>query len=79
MVQKKSQFVFTNGLFGSLRERGVKGRRVERNGYPSPCLDIFKISKGERSNYPFLLFGCFKNYDGNKINLSLFENLFFLI
>ena len=43
-----------NGLFGSL-ERGVErrrvvGRRVEGNGSPLPCLDVFKISKGEGSN-----------------------------
>ena len=23
------------------------GRRVERNGYSLPCLDVFKISKGK--------------------------------
>ena len=54
--------------------------RVEWNGYPPPYLDVFKISKGEQSNQPFLLFGCFKNYDGNErklfkqTNLPLFEN-----
>ena len=36
-----------------LRERGVEGRRVverkvDENGYHSPCLDVFKIKKGER-------------------------------
>ena len=25
------------------------GRRVEGNGSPPPCLDVFKISKGEGS------------------------------
>ena len=25
------------------RERKVEERRVEKNGYPSHCLDIFKI------------------------------------
>jgi len=39
----------------------VVGRRVEGNGSPPPYLDVFKISKGEGSNYPFPLFGCFKN------------------
>ena len=48
---------------------GVKGRRVvekrvEGNGYPLPCLNVFKISKGKWSNYLFLLIECFKNYDG---------------
>ena len=42
----------------------VVGRRVEENNYPLPCLDVFKISKGEGSNYSFLLFGCFKNQEG---------------
>ena len=51
--------IFSNGLFGSL-ERGeskggvegkrVVGRRVKGNGYPPPCLDVFKISKGEGNN-----------------------------
>ena len=41
----------TNDLFGSLeRERRVVGKRVEGNGYPSPCLDVFKISTEEMSN-----------------------------
>ena len=30
--------------------RRVIGRRVEGNGSPPPCLDVFKISKGEESN-----------------------------
>ena len=30
--------------------RRVVGKRVEKNGYPPPCLDVFKISKGERSD-----------------------------
>ena len=35
--------------------RGVEGRRVverrvEGNDYPLPCLDFFKINKGEESN-----------------------------
>ena len=30
--------------------RRVVGRRVEGNGYPSPCLDVFKISKGKMNN-----------------------------
>ena len=42
-------------------QRGVKG-----NGYPPPCLDVLKISKGEWSNQPFLLFGCFKNEEGEE-------------
>ena len=29
---------------------GVDRRRVEMNGYPPPCLDVFKISKEEGSN-----------------------------
>ena len=33
-----------------VEERRVVGRRVEWNGYPLPCLDVFKISKGIRSN-----------------------------
>ena len=28
----------------------VEGRRVEGNGSPLPCLNVFKISKGEESN-----------------------------
>ena len=28
----------------------VVGRRVEENGFPPPCLDVLKISKGEGSN-----------------------------
>ena len=67
------------------RGRRVEGSRVvemrvEWNGYPPPYLDVFKISKGGQSNQPFLLFGCFKNYDGNErklfkqTNLPLFEN-----
>ena len=45
----------TNGLFGSLereerRGKRVVGRRVEGNGSPPPCLDVFKISKGEGCN-----------------------------
>ena len=31
-------------------ERRVVGRRVEENGYPSPYLDVFKISKEKESN-----------------------------
>ena len=30
--------------------RRVVEKRVEGNGYPPPCLDVFKISKGEESN-----------------------------
>ena len=30
--------------------RRVVGRKVEGNGSPLPCLDVFKISKGEESN-----------------------------
>ena len=26
-----------------LRERRVEGSKVEENGYPPPCLDVFKI------------------------------------
>ena len=48
--------------------RRVVGRRVEGNGYPSPCLDVFKISKGKMNNQPLLLFGCFQNQDGNERN-----------
>ena len=48
------------------RGRRVVERRVKGNSYPLPCLDVFKISKGEESNQPFLLFGCFKNQDGEK-------------
>ena len=52
-------------------QRGVEGKRVvgkrvEGNGSPPPCLDIFKISKGEWSNQPFPLFGYFKNQDGDE-------------
>ena len=47
-------FELVYGLFGSLeREKsrgGVKGRRVEGNGSPPPCLDVFKIGKGKWSN-----------------------------
>ena len=39
----------TNGLFGSLEREESKGE-VEGNGYPLPCLDVFKISKGEGSS-----------------------------
>ena len=46
--------------------RRVVERRVEGNSYPPLYLDVFKISKGEVSNQLFLLFGCFKNYDGNE-------------
>ena len=28
----------------------VVGKRVEKNGYPPPCLDVFKISKEKGSN-----------------------------
>ena len=51
---------WTNGLFGSLERergegRGVEGRRVverreEGNDSLLPCLDVFKISKGEGGN-----------------------------
>ena len=50
------------------------------NGYPLPCFDVFKISKGKWNNQPFLLLGCFKNQDNEKrklfkqTNLPLFEN-----
>ena len=35
-------------MFGSFerereREREVEGKIIERNGYPPPCLDVFKI------------------------------------
>ena len=30
--------------------RRVVRRRVEGNGSPLPCLNVFKISKGEESN-----------------------------
>ena len=44
----------TNAMFGSLegeeRRGGVVERRVEKNGYPPPYLNVFKISKEERSN-----------------------------
>ena len=37
----------TNAMFGSLEgeesKRGVVGRRVEKNGYPPPYLNVFKI------------------------------------
>ena len=51
--------IFSNGLFGSLKRgeskggvegKRVVGRRVKGNGYPPPCLDVFKISKGEGNN-----------------------------
>ena len=53
------------------RGRGVEGsrgdgRRVKGNGYPSHYLDAFKISKEEESNQSFILFGCFKNQEGEK-------------
>ena len=44
---------YSYGLFGSLEREesgGGRGRRVEGNGSPPPCLDVFKISKGEGSN-----------------------------
>ena len=34
---------------GGVKGRRVVERRVEGNDYPSPCLDVFKISKGEES------------------------------
>ena len=37
------------------------GRRVEGNGSTPPCLDVFKISKGEGSNYHG-----FKNRTGHR-------------
>ena len=40
--------------------------RVEGNDSPLLCLDVFKISKGEGSNQSFLLFGYFKNQDGEE-------------
>ena len=43
-----------------------RGMRVEENGYPLPYLDVFKISKKEGSNQPFLLYGCFKNEEGEE-------------
>ena len=66
-------------------QRGVEGkrvvgRRVEGNGSPPPCLDVFKISKGEGGNQSFPLFGCFKNWDGEEgkllkqTNSPLIEN-----
>ena len=45
-----------NGMFGSLEmeesrgERRVVKRRVKRTCSLSSCLDVFKISKGEKSN-----------------------------
>ena len=63
-------------------ERRVVEKRVKRNDYRPPYLDVFKISKGEMSNWSFLLFGYFKNQDGNKrklfkqTNLPLFKNEF---
>ena len=33
-----------------VERRRVVERRVKGNGYPPPCLDVFKISKGEGSN-----------------------------
>ena len=40
----------TNGLFGNLEREGrrIVGRRVEGNGSPPPCLNVFKINKGKR-------------------------------
>ena len=40
-------------------QKGVEGRRVverrvEGNNYPLPCLDVFKISKGEESTLPLV-------------------------
>ena len=49
-----------------VKERRVVGRRVEGNGYPLPCLDVFKISKGKLNNQSFLLFECFKNQEGEE-------------
>ena len=49
-----------------VKRRRVVERRVKGNDSPSPCLDVFKISKGEQSNQSFPLFGCFKNQDGNE-------------
>ena len=54
------------------------GRRIERNSYPQPCLDIFKISKGKGSSQPFLLFGCFKirmKMRGNDLNRQIYPYL----
>ena len=49
-----------------VERRRVVDRRVEGNGSPPLCLDVFKISKGEGSNQSFPLFGCFKNQDGDE-------------
>ena len=38
------------GEYSGVEGRRVVGRRVEGNGSPPPCLDVFKISKGEGSN-----------------------------
>ena len=54
------------------------GRRVEGNDSRPPCFDVFKISKGEWSNYPFLLFGCFKirmERRGNDLNRQIYPYL----
>ena len=51
IIKISSTKKYLYGLFGSLeRERKVEGRRVEENGYPLPCLNVFKISKREGSN-----------------------------
>ena len=77
---KKNLFMTCLEVQRGGEQRGVEGRRVEGNGYPLLCLDVFKISNGEGSNQPFLLFGCFKNQDREErklfkqTNLPLFEN-----
>ena len=38
------------GEWRGVEGRRVVGRRVEENDSPPPCLDVFKISKGKRSN-----------------------------
>ena len=79
---------YNYSMFGSLEReksrweqmRGVVRMRVQGNSYLLSCLNVFKINKEEWSNQFFLLFGCFKNYDGNErklfkqTNLPLFEN-----
>ena len=37
-----------------VKGRRVVERRIEGNGYPSPYLDVFKISKGEERPLPFV-------------------------
>ena len=55
-----------------------RGGRVEGNGSPLPCLDVFKISKEEWNNQSFPLFGCFKNQDREERELLKQTNLPYL-